>query len=142
VKINFAHLCDYGLLSMDKKLSALGIFTFIRAAVLPAIHPSCFLVFEIELDPAEVGQPIKIHIQCVDTDGTRILEAKTEIPTSGQAKPGDHPTLPQLLQLPPLALRTAGMHAINIFLGEAHTLERTVSFDVRLVTPPAPSPGN
>lgn len=139
MKVNFAHLCDYALLSVDGKLSALGIFTRISTAQIPAFHPRAFLVFEIEMHYSELGKPFDVRVDCVDSDGNPILQARTTIQTQGKAKPGDRPLVPQILQMPPIQFNRAGAHEINVFLGSDTSPKASVQFEVFVTeTPPAP----
>lgn len=134
MKVSFALLCDYALLSSDMKLSALGFFSRIRTAQFPAIHPRAFLVFEIELDYTEVGKDFTVKVECVDADGAPILQARTQIRTEGSGKPGDRPRIPQFLQLPPLTFKKAGAYDINIFAG-GDLSPYHLTFDVVLIEP-------
>ena len=44
-------LCDYALTAQDGKISAVGIFSQINVARLPAVHGRCFIVAMLEADP-------------------------------------------------------------------------------------------
>lgn len=144
--VNYAMLCDYALLSIDGKPSLMGVYSRINTAQFPSLHPPTFLVFEIELDYTELGKQVDVHVQCVDADGSPILDARAAIQTFGKGKIGDRPLLPQILRLPPLRFDKEGKYDINIFLANDPSPKKRVSFEVVVVppgTPPAlpPSPG-
>ena len=44
-------LCDYALTAQDGKISAIGIFSQINVARLPATHGRCFIVAILEAEP-------------------------------------------------------------------------------------------
>lgn len=120
MKVNFAHLCDYASISVEGKMSLMGVFGRIYTGKIPAVHIQAFLAFEIELDYTEVGYPVAIRVECVDADGNKILSAQTTIQVPGEpggGKIGEHPTLPQIMRLPPMQFTKEGNHEINIFLG-------------------------
>jgi hypothetical protein len=139
MKVNFAHLCDHAVVSLEGKLSIIGVFSQINVANVPTVWLGAWLVFEIELDYTEVGHPIEVRVACVDADGAQILEAKATMQTEGKAKIGDHPVVPQVLRLPPLRFNRAGAYDVNIFLDSAPSPKARVPFQVVLTaTPPAP----
>jgi uncharacterized protein DUF6941 len=102
---------------MDGKVSIMGVFGVIHTAAIPATHPSCFLVFEVELDYTEIGHAFEVRVECVDEDGGRVFVAKMEAETSGKAKPGTPMLLPLVWKLPPLRFQKEGRHDVNFFLG-------------------------
>jgi hypothetical protein len=44
-------LCDYALTAQDGKISAIGVFSQINVARLPAAHGRCFIVAILEASP-------------------------------------------------------------------------------------------
>ena len=145
MQINYAHLCDYALLSKDGKLSILGIFDRIQPAQLPFALPQSFLAFEIELNYAEVGKEFEAKIECVDADGNPLFGAQSKIqvnPASGKRpKVGDNPRLPQVIGLTNLVVNRVGEHNINFWL--QGKLSHQLRFEVVRAeqTPPPPLPG-
>lgn len=132
MKINFAHLCDYAMLSREGKLSVMGIFTGLRPPKLPYAHPQFFLAFQMEFSYAEAGRPVKVEIHAVDADGNRLLTLGNEFTIqskTGQFKPGDRPQSGQVIAIHGLQFTRAGRHDFNIFLNGnlAHTLEFEVA---------------
>lgn len=144
MNVNFALLCDYALLSADGKVSLLGVFTRINAAQLPTVLPRAYFVFELGLDYTEMGKPFEVRVECVDADGSPVLKTRNEITVQGTGKPGDKPTVPQILQLPPLQFKRDGSYDINVFVGTDPSPKNRASFSVVMVSPPeiisAPEP--
>jgi hypothetical protein len=139
MRVTYAHLCDYALLSVEGKLGMLGVFSRIAVQQLPALHPQAYLVFELALDYTEIGHPFDVRVECVDADGTLVIGARTQIQTQGIGRPGDRPLVPQILRLPPIQFTRAGAYDINIFLGTDPASAGRVSFEiVQLAPPPAP----
>jgi hypothetical protein len=101
VKVTLAVLADYANVSREGKLNIMGIFDQIRAARVPAQHPSMQLVLRIEAEQVELGREHKIEIRCMDSDGEDVFRIE------GGFIPHRPPN--------PLAGRPAGMnHVVGI----------------------------
>ena len=110
MEIKFAHICDYALVADNGKLSVLGIFNQLRApAPFPFPHPALYIAYEIGLEPAEVGRPIKVKIEIQDEDGGEILSMEGGLKTEGKAKIGDTPAARQVIGLNQLVFSKAGL---------------------------------
>ena len=72
MKVRFAHLCDYAMVSREGKLSVLGIFTRITAAEIPAVHPAAYLAFEIDLEETDPDE-FSVSIEVVSPDDEATL---------------------------------------------------------------------
>lgn len=62
-------LCDYALTAQDGKISAVGVFSQINVARLPATHGRCFIVAILEADPG----PHELTFQFVSPTGRATL---------------------------------------------------------------------
>ena len=63
-------LCDYAMTSQDGKVSAVGVFSQITVARIPATHGRCFIVAILEASP---GQH-ELTIQVVSPSGRPTLQ--------------------------------------------------------------------
>jgi hypothetical protein len=63
-------LCDYALTAQDGKISAVGVFSQINVARLPATHGRCFIVAILEADPG----PHELALQVVSPTGKPTLQ--------------------------------------------------------------------
>jgi hypothetical protein len=138
VQINFAHLCDYALVSKDGKLSVIGIFSGIVVRDLPATHPRSFLAFEIELKPAEVNRPVKVRIDCVNADGGQLFSAALEMKIEGPGRIRDRPRFSQVVGIDNLHFVQSGDYNFNFWLNENLAFE--LAFEVKVAAPPAAPP--
>lgn len=139
MKVTFAHLCDYALVSADRKLAVIGIFNRIFAQRLPHIHPQIFLAFEIDLDYTEATGSFDVRIECVDADGTAVFKIGSRITVAAQStpKPGEPFRAPQVVRLNQVTFGRAGKHDINIFLN--NRVEHRIEFEVAVIaSPPGP----
>ena len=75
-------LCDYALTAQDGKISAVGVFSQINVARLPAAHGRCFIVAILEASPG----PHELTIQVVSPSGKPSLQQaprlRIEVPPS------------------------------------------------------------
>ena len=133
MQINFAHLCDYALMS-DGKLSVLGIFTQIRPQMMPWIHPTFYLAYEIGLEPAEVGAKFNARVAIQDQDGKSLLMTEGEAEMRGRVSIDAKPTAQTVLCINGLPFQHPGPYQVVIWLrGE---VKHTLRFEVL----PLPSP--
>jgi hypothetical protein len=63
-------MCDYALTAQDGKISAIGVFSQINVARLPASHGRCFIVAILEASPG----PHELTIQVVAPSGRPSLQ--------------------------------------------------------------------
>ena len=75
-------LCDYALTAQDGKISAIGVFSQINVARLPATHGRCFIVAILEASPG----PHELTFQVVSPTGKATLQnaprLRIEVPPS------------------------------------------------------------
>lgn len=131
MQITFAHLCDYASVSLDGKLSVMGIFSQINGQQIPLTHPQAYLAFQIDLNYAEIGRPLEIEIQIVDQDGKSLFGAKGSAafqPGGPAPKPGKNGQIGQIIAFNNLTFASAGTYDINVFLNG--NLSKQLSFEV------------
>ena len=138
MKIKYAHLCDYAMVSREGKLSVLGIFTRITSARLPWVHPQAYIAFEIELNYAEVGKEFSVKIELVNADGGRIFGAEAQIMAQGSAKIGQNPGIPQVIGIGGMRFENEGPYNINFWLNGK--LEHQLEFTVEVAKGTRPGP--
>jgi hypothetical protein len=75
-------LCDYALTAQDGKISAIGVFSQINVARLPATHGRCFIVTILEASPGSH----ELAFQVVAPSGRQTLQQaprlRIEVPPS------------------------------------------------------------
>jgi hypothetical protein len=80
--LNTLLLCDYALTAKDGKISAVGVFSQINVARLPASHGRCFIVAILEASPG----PHELSLQVVAPSGKETLQQaprlRIEVPPS------------------------------------------------------------
>jgi hypothetical protein len=78
-------LCDYALTAQDGKISAVGIFSQINVARLPATHGRCFIVAVLEASPGTH----ELTFQVVSPSGQPTLQnaprLRIEVPANATA---------------------------------------------------------
>lgn len=60
VKLNFLHICDEVIASIDGKISIIGMFSVINTLKVPANHPKFYIVVNMTADPGKYDQLIEI----------------------------------------------------------------------------------
>ena len=82
VELHTLLLCDYALTAQDGKISAVGVFSQINIARLPAAHGRCFIVAILEASPG----PHELSIQVISPSGKPSLQQaprlRIEVPPS------------------------------------------------------------
>ena len=124
-------LCDYALTAQDGKISAIGVFSQINVARLPATHGRCFIVAILE---ASSG-PHELSIQVVSPSGKdtlqQALRLRIEVPPNAT-------TANIVADLKGMRLEEIGRHRIEVRSG-AEVLG-SAPFNVNLVM--RQQPGN
>jgi hypothetical protein len=109
--LNTLLLCDYALTAQDGKISAVGVFSQINVARLPASHGRCFIVAILEASP---GQH-ELSLQVVAPSGKPTLQQAPRLriqvpPTATSAN--------IVAELKGMRLEEIGRHRIEIREGD------------------------
>jgi hypothetical protein len=109
--LNALLLCDYAITAKDGKISAVGVFSQINVARLPALHGRCFIVAILE---ASSG-PHDLSLQVVAPSGKHALQQaprlRIEVPPSATSAN-------IVAELKGMRLEEIGRHRIEIREGE------------------------
>ena len=124
-------LCDYALTAQDGKISAVGVFSQINVARLPAAHGRCFIVAILEASPGRH----EITMEVIGPSGRPTLQQAPKLrievpPTATSANIVAH--------LKGMRLEELGRHRIEVRSGER--LLGSSPFTVNLVL--RQQPGN
>jgi hypothetical protein len=125
-------LCDYALTAQDGKISAVGVFSQINVARLPAVHGRCFIVAMLEAEPG----PHQLTINVVAPSGKPSLGRP---PTLRIEVPANATTANIVADLKGMRLEEIGRHRIELRAGDR--LLGSTPFTVSLVWR-APQPAN
>ena len=104
-------LCDYALTAQDGKISAVGVFSQINVARLPAAHGRCFIVAILE---ASSG-PHELTIQVISPSGKPSLQQaprlRIEVPPSATSAN-------IVAELKGMRIEEIGRHRIEVRAGD------------------------
>src|ERR687896_1166124 len=125
-------LCDYALTAQDGKISAVGVFSQINVARLPAMHGRCFIVAILEASPG----PHELTIQVVSPTGRPTLQ---QAPRLRIEVPPNASTANIVAELKGMRLEEIGRYRIEVRSGDR--LLGSTPFQVNLVFR-SPTPGN
>ncbi len=111
-------LCDYALTAQDGKVSAIGIFSQVNVAKLPAVHPRLFIVAMME---AEAGSH-SVTIQVVGPSGGQLLQRPPQLQMN---VPDGAKSANVVADLKGLKIEELGRHEVQLrtdqrLLGAAH----------------------
>jgi len=104
-------LCDYALTAQDGKISAVGVFSQINVARLPAAHGRCFIVAILEATPG----PHELSLQVVAPSGKQTLQ---QAPRLRIQVPPSATSANIVAELKGLRLEEIGRHRIEIREGD------------------------
>ena len=107
VQLHALLLCDYALTAQDGKISAVGVFSQINVARLPATHGRCFIVAILEADPG----PHELSIQVVSPSGRDTL---SQAPRLRIEVPPTATTANIVADLKGMRLEEIGRHRIEV----------------------------
>ena len=124
-------LCDYAMTGQDGKISAVGVFSQINVARLPATHGRCFIVAILE---ASSGAH-ELTLQVVSPSGKPTLQ---QAPKLRIQVPPNATTANIVADLKGMRIEEIGRHRIEVRAGE--TLLGSSPFNVSLVM--RQQPGN
>jgi hypothetical protein len=111
VELHTLLLCDYALTAQDGKISAVGVFSQINVARLPAAHGRCFIVAILEASPG----PHELTIQVVAPSGKPSLQQaprlRIEVPPSATSAN-------IVAELKGMRIEEIGRHRIEVRAGD------------------------
>jgi hypothetical protein len=124
-------LCDYAITAQDGKLSAIGIFSQINVARLPAAHGRCFIVAILEASPG----PHELTIQVVSPTGKPTLQ---QAPRLRIEVPATATSANIVAELKGMRIEEIGRHRVEVRAGDQ--ILGTSPFTVNLIL--RQTPGN
>ncbi len=107
LQLNTLLLCDYALTAQDGKISAIGVFSQINVARLPATHGRCFIVAILEATPGAHD----LSLQVVSPSGTDTL---SQAPRLRIEVPPNATTANIVADLKGMRLQEIGRHRIEV----------------------------
>ena len=111
VELHTLLLCDYALTAQDGKISAVGVFSQINVARLPATHGRCFIVAILEASPG----PHELTIQVVSPSGRPTLQ---QAPRLGIQVPQTATSANIVAELKGMRIEEIGRHRIEVRAGD------------------------
>ena len=117
-------LCDYALTAQDGKISAIGVFSQINVARLPATHGRCFIVAILEASPG----PHELTLQVVSPSGKATLQ---QAPRLRIEVPPNATTANIVADLKGMRIEEIGRHRIEVRTGDQ--LLGSAPFNVNLL---------
>lgn len=124
LKLHTLLLCDYALTAQDGKISAVGIFSQINVARLPAAHGRCFIVAILEASPG--GH--ELSLQVTSPSGKATLQ---QAPRLRIEVPANATTANIVADLKGLRIEEIGRHRIEVRAGDE--VLGSTPFNVNLV---------
>jgi len=123
-------ICDYALTAQDGKISAIGLFSQINVARLPAIHGRLFVVAVLETEPGIH----ELDLQVVSPSGAPLLQ---DAPRLRMEVPEGTTTANLVADLNGLELQQLGRHRVELRRGDQ--LLGSAPFTVALLWPSGPA---
>lgn len=124
-------LCDYAITAQDGKISAIGVFSQINVARLPATHGRCFIVAILE---ASAG-PHELTIQVMSPTGKPTIQ---QAPRLRIEVPATATSANIVAELKGMRIEEIGRHRIEVRAGDQ--ILGTSPFTVNLIL--RQTPGN
>jgi hypothetical protein len=109
--LNTLLLCDYALTAQDGKISAIGVFSQINVARLPAAHGRCFIVAILEATPGSH----ELTLQVISPSGRPTLQ---QAPRLRIEVPATATSANIVAELKGMRIEEIGRHRIEIREGD------------------------
>lgn len=113
-----AVLCDYTTLSLEGKLSVLGIFDNINAPQYPARHPRIDLALRLQCKTEDIGLRHPIRIDLIDEDGLLLSRSEGSIDVATDL--AEPPTISLVHTFENLVFPKPGRYVVHVFLSGHH----------------------
>lgn len=117
-------ICDYALTAQDGKISAIGLFSQINVARLPAVHGRLFIVAVLEAEPGTY----ELTLQVLAPSGASVLDRAPQLRI---AVPPGATTANVVANLNGMKMSELGRHRIELRAGDE--LLGSTPFNVNLV---------
>ena len=117
-------ICDYALTAQDGKISAIGLFSQINVARLPAVHGRLFIVAVLEAEPGTY----ELTLQVLAPSGASVLDRAPQLRI---AVPPGATTANVVANLNGMKMSELGRHRIELRAGDK--LLGSTPFNVNLV---------
>lgn len=113
MRVKYAMLADYAMLSRDNKISVIGIFDEINAPVLPFTMPQMYVVVALEGEVSEIDQEFTLELLLWDPDGNSLFSLERHF-TFAAKEPGQRPAHNEIGAIGGLPFATAGPYSFII----------------------------
>jgi uncharacterized protein DUF6941 len=123
----WAILCDYAFLDVNRKLCLIGIFDRIAAPAVPATHHQAALALKLVGEP---GERVRLRLEAVRPTGETLMRIE------GDGELGEGGTAEIHMGMAGLPLPDYGIYAFNLYIGDE--LARSVALTV--TRPPLDAP--
>jgi len=116
MEVRIAAVADYAALTLDRKLLIMGIFSVINAVKEPAVHPSMFLVYQIDFEASEIGKK-DLKVVLMDDDGHELISLMGNVEV-GRPPSGQMASYNQVIALNVLSFPKFGQYEFQILLND------------------------
>jgi hypothetical protein len=114
MRLKFAHLCDSTIISVEQKLSIIGIFTNTHTDRIPYIHAKMELALGLQIEPDDIGKTHAVSVVMLSPDGVRMrqVDGGVEVDESARFLGCVNLAIPFL----GVQFNDFGAHRIDVFL--------------------------
>lgn len=136
MEVDLALLADHAVVTDDRKLVIVGVFKAIRVRAFPALHPKMSLALRLTArlpgEPGELRHAVLIRM--IDPDGHDIVPSVTADIRLEHRGGGAEASLPIVLHIPTVELKTPGPHSVDVFIDKV--FQERVLFTVEVTGRP------
>ena len=139
MEVKLALLADYANVTKEGKLNVMGLFTAIRAPVLPWVHPQMQLIIELEASPAEWESHKEIEIKLLNTDAKQLLSLNANL-TVPRGQSGKRSQINSIMAFGNVKFESEGDYVFAIMIGGE--TKKELPFSVTYASPSSPPPSS
>jgi hypothetical protein len=134
MRLLLSKFCEYATQQQNGRHTMLGIFDNIVVPAFPIDHPPFFLCIQMEFDPIESDQDMKVLALLIDEDGKELMDVMASGRVPRDPNGGTTRLFIQFL-MPPMRFERAGDYRLDVMFNDVKVGEERLPV-ISAVHPP------
>lgn len=113
MRLTLAAVADYASISIEQKLSVMGVFDTLWGQAFPLAHPQMFLVLRVQFSYEDSGKDRKLKVRLENADGKRLFQGEMGGPVPA-IPPGERPNANLVMQVVNTVFQSPGTYTFVV----------------------------